>query len=72
MKKEMEKVATEAQAVLEQAEVAPKYLMESGIQEIVEKNFASDNYVFEVTGLVPKLQAIGRVALLQIDSQLLH
>lgn len=46
----MEKVVREAQAALERSEGAQKYLMESGVQEIVAKIFASDDYVFEVAG----------------------
>lgn len=39
--------------------------MEFGVWEIVVKIFASFEYVLEVAGLVPKLQATGRVALLR-------
>lgn len=51
----MEKVAAEAQAALGRVEGVRKYLMESGVWEIVAKIFASDDYVFEVASLVPKL-----------------
>lgn len=64
-RKEMEKTAAEAQAALELSEGVQRYLMESGVREIVAKIFASDNYVFEVAGLVPKLQATRRVSLLR-------
>lgn len=62
---EMERKVVELQAALERAEGVRRYLMESGVRDIVAKIFASDDYVFEVAGLVPKLQATGRVALLQ-------
>lgn len=39
--------------------------MESGVREIVAKIFASDDYVFKVAGLEPKLQATGQVSLLR-------
>lgn len=65
MREEIEKVAVEAQASVEQVGSVRKYLMVFGIQEIVAKIFASDDYVFKVAGLVPKLQAKGRVKLLE-------
>lgn len=40
-------------------------MMTSGVREIVAKIFASDDYVYEVAGLVPKIQATGRVELLR-------
>lgn len=54
-KKEMEKVAVKAQAALERVKGVRKYLMEYGIRKIVAKIFASDDYVFKMAGLVPKL-----------------
>lgn len=62
---EMRKVAAEAQVALERSEGVQKYLMEAGVREIVAKIFASDDYISEVAGLVPKLQATRRVALLR-------
>lgn len=62
---EIEKVATEVQAALGRAEGFRKYIIEFGVWEIVAKIFASDEYVFDVMELVPKLQATGQVALLQ-------
>lgn len=62
---EMEKVAAETQAALDRSEGVRKYLMMSGVRRIVAKIFSSDDYVYEVVGLVPKLQATGRVELLR-------
>lgn len=42
---EMEKVTAEAQDTLERSEGVQKYLMESGVREIVEKLFGSDDCV---------------------------
>lgn len=64
-KEEVEKEVAEARVALERAEGVRRHLMESGIYEIVAKIFASNDYVFEVAGLVPKLQATGRVKLLE-------
>lgn len=64
-REEMKKLAAKAQAALEWSERVWKYLMKCGVWEIVAKIFASDDYVFEVAGLVPNLQATGRVALLR-------
>lgn len=61
---EIEKVVTEMQAVLDRAEKVRKYIMTSGVREIVAKVFAINDNVYEVTGLVTKLQSTGRVELL--------
>lgn len=61
---EMEKVVAETQAALDRSEKVRKYIMTSDIREIVTKVFASDDYVYELAGLVPKLQDTGRVELL--------
>lgn len=62
---EMEKVAAETRAALDRSEKVRRYMMTSGVREIEAKVFASDDYVYEVAGLVPKLQATGRVELLR-------
>lgn len=62
---EMEKTATDMRAALDRAEGVRRYLMMSGVREIVAKIFASDDFVYDVAGLVPKIQTTGRVALLQ-------
>lgn len=54
-KEETEKGAVKAQAALERVKGVRKYLMEYGICKIVAKIFASDEYVFEMVGFVPKL-----------------
>lgn len=58
-------MVAEVQAALERADSVWKYLLKSKIREIMAKIFASDDYIFQVAGLVVKLQVMGRVALLQ-------
>lgn len=62
---EMEKVAAETRAALDRSEEVRRYMMTSGVREIVAKIFASDDFVYEVAGLVPKIQTTGRVELLR-------
>lgn len=62
---EIEKVVAETQATLDRSEKVHKYMMMSGVREIVAKVFTNDDYMYEMAGLVPKLQATGHVELLR-------
>lgn len=53
------------QAALNCSEDVRRYLMSTGIQEIVDKIFASDKFGFLIGNLVPKIQNTGLVQLLQ-------
>lgn len=49
----MEKVA--AQAARDQLEEVRKYMMATGVREIVAKIFDNDDFIYDVARLMPKL-----------------